>query len=364
MTRPTRLRIAQVAPPFEAVPPTGYGGTERVVAALIDELVRRGHDVSLFASGDSEVRCELIPTVPRAVRATGFSGDPAGFYASIGLQVLDQIGRFDVVHSHLDFAGLVMAARSPKPVVTTFHGRLDWPYAPSALELAGSPLVAISQAQAAVHPDIPWAGVVHNGLDLSAAPFERRRTDDLVFVGRITPEKGVLDAIEVARQSGRRLRIAAKIGPSAGERDYAETVFEPAMDGADVEFLGELSGRDRDRLLASSYALVMPGAWPEPFGLTAIEALACGTPVIARNVGALPEIVRPGIDGFLADDVAQMVYHLDGVASLDRSAIRADVLERFSATRMADGYEAVYAAALGLDGRSHDAEVIPLIAGA
>lgn len=346
------LRIAQVAPPFEAVPPAGYGGTERVVAALTAELVRRGHQVTVFASGDSDVPCELIPTVPVALRTTGFSGDPVGFFANTALQVLARIDAFDVVHSHLDFAGLVMAARSPRPVVTTFHGRLDLPFAASALALAGPGLVAISQAQAASHPDVPWAGVVHNGLDLSAAPFERQRSDDLVFVGRITPEKGVVEAIEIARQTGRPLKIAAKIGPSADERDYAETVFRPAMTRADCEFLGELSGTDRDRLLASCYALMMPGDWPEPFGLTAIEALACGAPVVARRAGALPEIVRPGIDGFLADDTAEMAAQLDAVAHLDRWAIRMSVLERFSAARMADGYEAVYAAALGRTGGS------------
>ncbi len=353
------LRIAQVAPPFETVPPPGYGGTERVVAALTSELVERGHRVTVFASGDSDVPCELVPTVPVAIRGAGFQDDPTGFFTTTALQVLDRIGDFDVVHSHLDFAGLLMAERAAQPVLTTFHGRLDWPYAETALRLTRSRLVAISQAQADVFPDVDWAGVVHNGLDLSAAPFERRRSDDLAFVGRITPEKGVVDAIEVARRSGRRLWVAAKIGPSAEEQAYADTVFRPAMERADVEFLGEVPGPDRDRLLAGAYALLMPGAWPEPFGLTAIEALACGTPVIARRVGALPEIVRPGIDGFLADDPAQMAFYLDAVGSLDRAAIRTSVLDRFSARRMADGYESIYARLTGLD-RPADA-LIPLL---
>ncbi len=339
-TRP--LRIAQVAPPFETVPPIGYGGTERVIDALTTELVARGHEVTVFASGDSDVPCELVPTVPAALRATGFGADPSGFFISTTLQVLERIDDFDVIHSHLDFSGLTMGERAPDRVVTTFHGRLDWPYARAALTRVRSNLVAISRSQADAHPDLGWAGVVHNGLDLSDAPFERRRSEDLVFVGRITPEKGVLDAIEVARLSGRRLWIAAKIGPSAEEQAYAETVFKPALAGADVEYLGELSGEERDRLLAESFALVMPGAWPEPFGLTAIEALACGTPVIARRVGALPEIVRPGLDGFLADDPTEMAFHLDSIDVLDRAAMRASVLDRFSATRMADGYTTIY----------------------
>jgi glycosyltransferase involved in cell wall biosynthesis len=188
---------------------------------------------------------------------------------------------------------------------------------------------------------VPWT-VVHNGLDLSNAPFEPRRGDELCFVGRITPEKGVIDAIEIARMTGRRLRIAAKVGWTPAERSYHDDVFRPALERADVEYLGELGGPERDRLYAESYAMLMPGTWPEPFGLVAIEALACGTPVIARPVGALPEIVRDGIDGFFGDDVADLAARVREVAELDRSAIRASVLERFSATRMTDGYAALY----------------------
>ena len=346
------LRIAQVAPPFESVPPAAYGGTERVVDALTRELVARGHIVTLFASGDSDVPCELVPTVPRSVRALGPGGGAPGYYTSIIIQVLAQADAFDIIHTHLDFAGLLLAAAASVPVVSTFHGRLDAPYAATALALGGAGAVAISRSQAGFHPTVPWAGIVHNGLDLSGAPFERRRSDDLIFVGRITPEKGIVDAIEVARLSGRTLRIVAKIGPTGEEQAYAEEVFKPALGRADTEFIGELGGHDRDALLAGAYALLMPGAWPEPFGLTAIESLACGTPVIARKVGALPEIVRQGVDGFLADDVAEMAFRLVGVAELDRSAIRDSVLERFSAARMTDGYEAIYrrrigAAALG-----------------
>jgi glycosyltransferase involved in cell wall biosynthesis len=350
VSRPSAvLHVAQVAPPFESVPPKAYGGTERVVDALTRELVRRGHRVTLFASGDSTVPCdELVPTVPTSVRAAGSAEGPTGYYASTVLQVLAREGEFDIIHGHLDFAGLAMAARSRVPVVSTFHGRIDAPYAATALRLAAPGLVAISRAQAAVQPDARWAGIVHNGLDLSGAPFERRRNDDLIFVGRITPEKGIVDAIEVARLSGRRLVIVAKIGPSADERAYADSVFRPALERADTEFVGELPGTERDAFLASSYAMIMPGAWPEPFGLAAIEALACGTPVIARRVGALPELIRDGADGFLADDVTEMAYRLGAVDRLDRAAMRASAIDRFSASRMAVGYEAVYHDLLGL----------------
>jgi glycosyltransferase involved in cell wall biosynthesis len=209
-------------------------------------------------------------------------------------------------------------------------------------------LVAISESQASDHPELDWT-IVHNGLTLSDAPFERRRSDDLCFVGRVNPEKGIVEAMEVAALSGRRLRMAAKIGTTPAERDYNENVFQPALAaaGSSVEFLGELSGADRDALIATSYAALMPGSWPEPFGLVAIEALACGTPVIARRVGGLAEIIREGVDGFFGDDVTQLAFSVPRVAELDRAEIRASVIDRFSAARMADGYEALYRRILG-----------------
>ncbi|MEJ7749095.1 MAG: glycosyltransferase, partial [Candidatus Limnocylindrales bacterium] len=195
-------------------------------------------------------------------------------------------------------------------------------------------------------------GIVHNGLSLEDAPFEPERDDALCFVGRVTPEKGIVEAIEIATRAGRALRIAAKAGPSAAEREYFETVFAPALQaaGRSVEYLGELSGSDRDQLFAQSYASLMPGSWPEPFGLVAIESLACGTPIIARRIGALPEIIRDGVDGFFGDDVAAMAGAVERVDGLDRAAIRASVIERFSATRMTDGYEDVYARRLAGSG--------------
>ncbi len=336
-----RLRIAQVAPPFEPVPPRGYGGTERIVAELAAELAARGHAVTVFASGDSQVPCELVPTVPAALRPGGFVGDPSGYLAATVMEVLRREEEFDLIHAHLEWASLPLIRAAHVPIVATLHGRLDYPFASRAL--AGVPgLVAISRSQASYHPHVAWAGIVHNGLHLEGAPFERRRDDAFVFVGRIGPEKGVVDAIEVARLTGRPLRIAAKLGRSAAEQAYAEEVFRPALGRADAEYLGEISGAERDRLLAHSYALLMPGSWPEPFGLAAIEAMACGAPVIARRAGALPEIVRDGVDGFLADDPQQMAFVSERVPTLDRLAIRQGVLERFSAQRMADGYEAVY----------------------
>jgi glycosyltransferase involved in cell wall biosynthesis len=338
------LRIAQIAPPQEPVPPPGYGGTERVVDALIGELVARGHDVTLFAPGDSTAPAtRLVPTVPRALRPAGQVPDPwAGYLVASVMHVLRRADEFDVIHSHLEWISLLLARATRVPVVMTFHGRLDLPFAADALGAPPRGLVAISRSQAAAHPHLPWAGVVHNGLDLRDAPFVGERGQDLCFVGRIAPEKGIVDAIEVARLSGRRLRIAAKVGRMPEERAYYDDVFLPATKTADVELLGELSGEDRDRLLAESYATLMPGKWPEPFGLVAIESMACGTPILAQPAGALPEIIRGGVDGFFGQDAASLAERVPRVAELDRAAIRSSVLERFSAARMTDGYEAVY----------------------
>jgi glycosyltransferase involved in cell wall biosynthesis len=344
------LRIAQVAPPLERVPPRGYGGTERVMYELIVELDRRGHVVTTFASGDSEVPGRHVETVPLALRPADFNDDPTGFFLSTALAVLDRQDEFDIIHSHLEWTSLLLARASRVPVAATFHGRLDLPWSRPLLDPpTPAHLVAISNSQASVHPEIDWT-VVYNGLTLSGAPFERRRSDALCFVGRVAPEKGIIDAMEIASRAGRPLRIAAKIAPTGPERDYADNVFQPALEkaGSSVEFLGELSGAERDQLFAESYAALMPGAWPEPFGLAAIEALACGTPVLARRVGGLTEIIRDGVDGFFGDDVTELAFHVPAVAKLKRRAIRASVIERFSAGRMADGYEALYRRMLGV----------------
>ncbi|MBI3747013.1 MAG: glycosyltransferase family 4 protein [Chloroflexi bacterium] len=341
------LRIAQVAPPSEAVPPAGYGGTERVVHQLVRGLHARGHRVTTFAAGDSAVPGELVPTVERALRADGFSGDPSR-YVDRTVRLLERrLEDFDVVHLHLEAGNPPVLRRlngeDGAVGVATFHGRLDLAWARTGLARAGEGIVAVSASQAAPHPGLPWA-VIPNGLDLVHSPFRDRVGDDLAFVGRITPEKGVIEAIELARLTGRRLRIAAKVGPTAGEQAFNAAVFAPALKaaGSIVEFLGELDGPARDELLAGSYATVMPGHWPEPFGLVAIESMATGTPVLAMRAGALPEIVRHGEDGFLGDDVQGLAYFIDDLATLDRAAIRASVLDRFSAERMVDRYEALY----------------------
>jgi glycosyltransferase involved in cell wall biosynthesis len=319
-----------------------------VIHELVAELVRRGHHVTTFASGDSDVAGTHVETVPRALWPAGLHGDASGWFVSTIQDVLSRAADFDIVHSHLEWFSPLLAglgARTGVPVVSTLHGRLDLPWAGGVLAAAPGRYVAISRAQAAAHPLFDWAGVVHNGLRLDDAPFGAAPTDALCFVGRVGPEKGILDAIAIAEAAGRRLRIAAKAGTMPAEQAYHDDVFMPAVRRASsrVEFLGELERGERDALFADSYATLMPGDWPEPFGLVAIESLACGTPILARPAGALPEIVRDGVDGFFAADVEGLAAAVGRVGELDRAAIRASVVDRFSSARMAAGYEAIYA---------------------
>jgi len=335
------LRIAQVAPPLEAVPPIAYGGTERIVAELVEELHRRGHHVTTFASGDSRIPGEHVVTVPTALRPMGFGEDPTRFFETTLRQVVDRAADFDLIHGHLERRNLDLIHAAPIPVVSTFHGRLDVPWARDAFLERPPGLVAISQDQARVHPEADWT-VIHHGLTFGEVPVDTTVGEHLSFVGRITPEKGVLDAIEVARLTGRELRIAAKVPTLPTEIEYFEAVVQPALGRADVSILGELDEPDRDRLVASSHAAIIPSAWPEPFGLVVIEALALGTPVLVRRSGAIPELVRDGIDGFVGDDAQQLAYFDARIDDLDRDTIRASARERFSVGRMVDRYETLY----------------------
>ncbi len=249
MARP--LRIAQAAPPFERVPPQAYGGTERIVHGLVTELDRRGHEVTTFASGDSVVPGRHIETVPRALRPIGYTGESLPWMQLTMQKILAHVDEFDLIHSHLEWQSLLLARISPIPVVSTFHGRLDLAWADDLLEDPPRGLVAISQNQASTHPDVPWAGVVYNGLRLVDAPFGRTRTDALCFVGRVVPEKGIVEAIEVAKAAGRPLRIAAKVAAGGAEREYYDDVFYPALKaaGKTIEYLGEISQAERDLLV-------------------------------------------------------------------------------------------------------------------
>ncbi len=353
---PRRLRIAQVAPPIERVPPVAYGGTERIIDELTTELVRRGHDVTVFASGDSDVAGRLVPTVAEALRPAGIEADSGGWFATTVKMVAEQAAEFDVIHSHLEWWSVPLARMSTVPVVATFHGRLDLPFADKLFADAPEGMVAISRHQASTHPEVPWT-IIHNGLTLDRAPFVDKPGEAFCFVGRVEPEKGIIEAIDIAQRAGRPLRIAAKVGNIPKQRAYYEDVFKPALAkaGSQVEYLGELKAAERDQLFAESYGTLMPGAWPEPFGLVSIESLATGTPVIARRVGALPEIIREGVDCLFGDDAADMAFYADRLGGLDRTAIRERVVERFSAARMTDRYEELYARLIGTGAEARQA---------
>lgn len=338
------LRIGLVSGPMVSIPPPGYAGTERIVAVLVEELVRRGHSVTLIGPGDSSVRCELIPTIERSLWASGMRGDMTPYIQVTIERVWAASDRFDVIHSHLDTLSFSFARHCPTPVLHTLHGRLDIPGVPELLdEFREIPLIAISDSQRRWHPENNWIATVHHGLPLADAPHEAEPGDYLAFVGRVAPEKGIDDAIELARSSGRQLRIAAKVHEADEERLFAEIV-EPAIADGVAVYEGELATAERDRLLAGAAATVMLGAWPEPFGLVAIESMATGTPVIARRAGALTEIIEHGRTGFLVDDLQEAQLAVREVGELDRAEVRRVAVEQFSVDRMVDDYEAIYRA--------------------
>jgi glycosyltransferase involved in cell wall biosynthesis len=339
--RAPSLRIALVAPPVLPIPPRRYAGTERVVAALADGLVARGHHVTLFASGDSTAGSETVAVLPEAAWSGRSTGDTAIFGMLAAMTALEEADRFDVVHSHVDVMSLPLARGARVPVLTTFHARLDLPGLYEAvLAFRRAPLVAISQSQRRWHPTANWVATIPHGLPLRSMPFSAEPGEYLAVVGRATPEKGIAEAIDVATASGVPLRIAAK-ARNASERRYLETHVRPAL-SASVEYLGEVGADERDPLLAGARATLMLGAWPEPFGLVAIESLATGTPVIARRAGALGEIIEHGVDGYLVDDLGEAKLAVNLVAGLDRSRIRERAIARFNVDRMVSDYERVY----------------------
>jgi glycosyltransferase involved in cell wall biosynthesis len=344
------MRIGVAAPPVLAIPPCGYAGTERVIAALVEGLVERGHEVTLFASGDSSSAGTLVPTVPVACWADRRTEEAAAAHVLTCEIVADRAGdlALDLVHSHLEAFGLPLVRRLPMPIVTTLHLNPSRNGMPQLLAaLPGAHLVAISDSQRGEAPAAGWVATIHHGLPLHRMPESATVGDYLLLVGRAAPEKGVTEAIEVARRSGMPLRIVAKAREPSEVR-CLETVIRPAERHGLVTFLGELQSSARDEEFAGAYATLMLGDWPEPFGLVSIESMAAGTPVIARARGALPEIVRQGVDGFLVEDVGGGLAALDGVRYLDRSAIRRSALARFGVKRMVDEYEAVYRRLIGL----------------
>jgi len=339
---PEPLRIGIIAPPVVPLPPTTYAGTERIVSSLATGLHERGHHVTVFASGDSDLPVEIVPVVPHALWNEGYTGEVPVYLEMAVARAWDEIGRFDVMHSHVETEGFLLARHAPIPVVTTLHRRLDINGVADYIDAFPTiPLVAISDSQRRWNPDANWVATVHHGLDFSTTPTSTRPGDYVLVVGRVSREKGIAEAIELASRTGVRLVVAAKIR-EPGEHEMFEMVVKPAIDAGVVDWRGEVDTVERDRLMAGALTTLMLGGWPEPFGLVAIESMATGTPVIGRRAGGLTEIVEHGVNGFLVDDVVEAEFALSRVGALDREVISSTTRKRFSVDRMVDDYETVY----------------------
>ena len=336
------MRIAQIAPLYERVPPRFYGGTERVVSFLTEELVRQGHDVTLFASGDSRTSAKLVRCCDMALRLNPAVRDPLPYHMIMLDEVRRRIDEFDILHFHIDVIHAPLVRDIADRTLTTLHGRLDLldllPFYSTFRDL---PLASISHDQRQYLNDVNWQGTVYHGLPHDLLPFRRNVGDYLAFLGRISPEKGPDQAIEIAVRSGMRLKIAAKV--DCADQAYWEEKIRPMIEGhPDVEFIGEIGESDKADFLGGAAALLFPIDWPEPFGLVMIEAMACGTPVIAYRRGSVPEVIQDNVSGFVVDTVEEAVAAVRRVTQLDRTRVRADFERRFTAERMARDYVNIY----------------------
>jgi len=341
------MRIAQVSPLYEAVPPKLYGGTERVVAHLADAQVRHGHDVTLFSSAEAQTLARLIPMRDQAIRL-----DPAPLKSDLAahLKLLAEVRRraddFDLIHFHTDMLQFPMFEMLAGKTVTTLHGRLDLKDLDGVYETwRDFPLVSISDSQRRPLPHANWAATVHHGMCPDLYAFNGAPARHLAFLGRISPEKRPDRAIAIAEATGRRLRIAAKV--DAADRAYFTDRIEPLLLSPHVEFVGEIGDPQKSAFLGSAEALLFPIDWPEPFGLVMIEAMACGTPVIAWGEGSVPEVIEDGVTGFVVRSFAEAVAAVERVAGLDRRIVRRRFEERFSSDAMAARYDQVYGDLVG-----------------
>lgn len=338
----SRLRIAQLAPLYERIPPKLYGGTERVVSYITEELVRRGHQVTLFASGDSETGALLVPGCPQSLRLAG-KAELGGF---LQLPMISDVydgaaNRFDVIHSHIDYWSFPFARLTNVPTVATMHGRLDVEELhPVYARYRSMPLVSISDAQRTPLPLMNWVDTIYHGLPRDLLRFSPGPGKYLAFLGRISPEKRPDLAIEVARRVGIPLKLAAKV--DAVDRDYFQTVIKPLLSPPDIEYIGEIGEPEKSEFLGNALAFMFTIDWPEPFGLAMIEALACGTPVIARPCGSIPEVIRNGATGFIVKSVEEMVAAVRDIGKLAREECRREFENRFTVEIMVDRYEQIY----------------------
>src|SRR5262245_16471765 len=335
------MKIAQVSPLYESVPPEQYGGTERVVSYLTEELVRLGHEVTLFASGDSITSAELVACCPRSLRADKGCLDPLARHYLMLEEVFNRAPQFDLVHFHIDYLHFPLSRRSKISQLTTLHGRLDIPdLAHIYRQFHDMPLVSISDAQRRPIPSAGWLGTVHHGLPEDLFRLHEAPGDYLAFLGRISPEKRVDRAIEIAKRAGMPLKIAAKVDKADG--DYFEAVIKPLLDHPLVEFIGEVGGKEKEEFLGNAYALLFPIDWPEPFGLVMIEAMACGSPVIAWRHGSVPEVMEDGVAGFVVEGMGEAMLAVERLANFDRRRCRRAFERRFTAGRMAEDYINIY----------------------
>ena len=335
------VRIAQIAPLTEAVPPTLYGGTERVISWLTEELVGQGHDVTLFASGDSVTKAKLEAIWPRALRLDGSVRDPNALHMMMLERVFQRAEDFDILHFHLDYYPFSLMSRQSKPFVTTLHGRLDLPeHQPVFSTFSSIPIVSISNAQRRPVPKANWVGTVHHGLPIDLLTPQPGKPSYLAFLGRISPEKGLDRAIRIAQRCKIKLKIAAKV--DGADRDYFDVLIKPLLGGPDVEFVGEISDAQKPEFLSAAIGLLLPIDWPEPFGLVMIEAMACGTPVIAYNRGSVPEVLEDGLTGFVVEDETSAVGAVRALPKLSRAMVRQRMEERFTSRRMAQQYVEIY----------------------
>lgn len=335
------MRIAQIAPLYESVPPKTYGGTERVVSYLTEMLVEMGHDITLFASGDSTTSARLSPQTPLSLRLDEGCTDSLVHHILMVEHVFRQASEFDIIHSHIDYLPFSMARFSPTPVVTTLHGRLDIPdLIPLYREFSEQPLVSISNAQRKPLPWASWIRTVYHGLPEGLYSLNKTPEAYLAFIGRISPEKRLDLAIEIAEGAGIPLKIAAKIDKV--DREYYRDVIRPLLDHPLIEYVGEIGDYDKSEFIGKALALLAPIDWPEPFGLVFIEAMACGTPVITRPRGSVPELIEHGITGFIFESVKEGIQAVREIPSIDRERCR-DVFEnRFTSRRMACDYLDTY----------------------
>jgi glycosyltransferase involved in cell wall biosynthesis len=335
------MHIAQIAPLTEAIPPKLYGGTERVVSWLTEELIALGHEVTLFASGDSHTSARLEAAWPRALRLDGSVRDPNGLHMMMLERVYQRAPEFDFLHFHLDYFPFSLFSRQATPFVTTLHGRLDLPELQPVFDtFASVPVVSISNSQRRPLPQAHWVGTVHHGLPERLLTPRPVKPSYFAFLGRIAPEKGIDRAIRIAGHCGVPLKIAAKVDKV--DREYFEEQINPMIKAANVEYIGEITDKEKSGFLSGAVALLVPIDWPEPFGLVMIEAMACGTPVIAFNRGSVPELVDDGVTGFIVEDETGAIGAVDRLSHLSREKIRKRFETRFTARRMAQDYLSVY----------------------